>query len=100
MVMFFRLKNLLATFQVMMNKILRDLINTKKVASFINDIIVRTKKEEKHDEVVEEVMKRLEENSLYMKLKKYKQKVKEVEFIGVVIGQNKIKMDEEKKKQL
>lgn len=55
-----------------MNKILRDLINTGNVASFINDIIVRTKKEEEHDEVVEEVIKRLEENSLYVKLKKYK----------------------------
>ena len=54
-----------------MNEILRDLINTGEVASFIDDIIVKTE-EERHDEVVEEVVKRLVENDLYMKLEKYK----------------------------
>jgi len=34
-VMFFALKNLLSTFQTMMNEILTDLISTRKVASFI-----------------------------------------------------------------
>ena len=55
-VMFFRLMNLLATFQTIMNKIFRDLINTGKVASFIDDIIVGTEIEEDHDEIVEEVV--------------------------------------------
>ena len=40
-VMSFGLKNSPATFQMMMNKILQDLINIGKVASFIDDIIVR-----------------------------------------------------------
>jgi len=57
---------------MIMNEILRDLINTGEVASFIDDIIVKTKEEERHDEVVEEVVKRLVENDLYMKLEKYK----------------------------
>ena len=69
--MFFRLTNSSVTFQVIMNKILRDLINTKKVAAFINDIIVGTESEG-HNELVEEVIKRLEENNLYIKLEKYK----------------------------
>jgi len=43
------------------------LINTGKVASFINDIIVGTEEEEGYDEVVEEIVKRLAENNLYMK---------------------------------
>jgi len=38
------------------------------VASFINNVIVRTEEKEKHDEVVEEVVKRLAENNLYIKL--------------------------------
>jgi len=42
------------------------------VASFIDNRIVKIEKEEKHDEVVEEVVKRLAENDLYIKLEKYK----------------------------
>jgi len=41
------------------------LINTGKVASFINDIIVKTEEEKEHDEVVEKVVKRLAKNDLY-----------------------------------
>ena len=55
-VVFFGLTNLPAIFQAVMNEILRDLINTEKVASFINDMIVGTKEEKGHDEVVEEVI--------------------------------------------
>ena len=71
-VMFFGLTNLSAIFQAMMNEILRDLINTEKVASFIDDIIIGTEEEEGHDEIVEEVIRRMEENNLYVKLEKYK----------------------------
>ena len=53
-VMFFGLTSSLAIFQTMMNKILKNLINTGEVASFINNIIVGTEEEEKHNEVVEE----------------------------------------------
>jgi len=59
MIMFFRLTNSPGMFQTTMNKILRDLINTGKIASFIDDVIVRIEKEEGHDEIVKEVIKRL-----------------------------------------
>ena len=72
MVMFFRLTNSPVIFQTMMNKLLRDLINIRKVAVFIDDVIVGTDSEEKHDEIVVEIIKRLEENDLYVKLEKYK----------------------------
>ena len=55
-----------------MNKLLRDLINTGKVAAFIDDVIVGTEMEEGHDEIVAEIIKRLEENDLYVKLEKCK----------------------------
>ena len=71
-VMFFRLTNSPATFQAMMNELLRDLINTGKVAVFIDDVIVETETEEGHDELVVEVVKKLEENDLYVKPEKYK----------------------------
>ena len=58
-VMFFGLTNLLVTFQAMMNDILRDLINTREVAAFMNNVLVGTEEEEKHDEIVEEVLRRM-----------------------------------------
>jgi len=97
-VMFFGLTNSPATFQAMMNELLRDLTNTEKVAVFIDDVIVGTETEEGHDEWIVEVIKRLEENDLYVKLEKCKWKVREVEFLGVVIGPEGIKMEEEKVK--
>ena len=72
MIIFFGLTNLLATFQTMINKLLQDLINTEKVAAFIDDMIVETETEEGHDKLVAEVIKRLEENNLYVKLEKCK----------------------------
>jgi len=55
-VMFFGMTNSPATFQVMMNEILRDLINE------------------------EEILKRLEENDLYIKLEKCVWKVRKIGF--------------------
>jgi len=97
-VMFFGLTNSPATFQVMMNELLRDLINTGKVAAFIDDVIVGVETEKRHNEIVAEIIKMLEENNLYVKQEKYKWKVREVGFLGVVIGPEGIKMEEEKVK--
>jgi len=98
MVMFFGLTNSPATFQTMMNELLRDLINTGKMAAFIDDVIVGTKTEEGHDEIVVEVIRRLEENDLYVKLEKCRWKVRKVGFLGVIISPEEIKMEEEKVK--
>ena len=72
MVMFFGLTNSPAIFQAIMNKLLKDLINTDRVATFINNIIVGTETEKGHDKIVAEVIRRLEENDLYVKPEKYK----------------------------
>jgi len=66
------------------------------VASFIDNVIVGAEGEEGHDEIVEEVVRRLAENDLYVKLEKCKWKVREIGFLGVVIGKEGIKMEEEK----
>ena len=98
MVMFFGLTNSPATFQAMINRLLRNLINTGKVVAFIDDVIVGTENEEGHDELVVEIIKRLEENDLYMKPEKCKWKVREIEFLEVVIRPERIKMEKEKMK--
>jgi len=56
--------NLLATFQAIMNEILRDLVNEGKVAAFVDNVLVETKTEEGYDKIVEKVLRRLEENNL------------------------------------
>jgi len=74
-VMFFGMANLPATFQAIMNEILRDMINEGKVMAFVDNMLVETETEEGHDEIIEEVLKRLKENNLYIKLEKYVWKV-------------------------
>ena len=81
-----------------MNELLRDLINTGKVAVFIDNVIIEMETEEGHEELVAKVIKRLEENDLYVKLEKCKWKIREVGFLGVIIGPEGIKMEKEKVK--
>ena len=95
-VMFFGLMNSPATFQAMMNDFLRDLVVEEKVAVFIDDMMIATEMEKGHDEIVEEVLRRLEENNLFVKPEKYMLKVREVGFLGVVIGKDGVRMVKEK----
>jgi len=98
--MFFGLTNSLATFQTIINEILQDFINTDKVANFIDNIIIGTEREKRHDDLVKEVVRRLAENNLYIKLEKYKWKIREVGFLRVVIEPEEIKMEKNKMKEV
>ena len=80
----------------MMNKILRDLINKGKVTAFIDNVLVGTETEEGHNEIVEEILRRLEENDLYVKPEKCIWKAKKIGFLGMIIGPNGVKIEKEK----
>ena len=54
----------------MMNKILKDLIKKEKFVAFVDDMLIETETEKGHDEIVEKILRRLEENDLYVKLEK------------------------------
>jgi len=95
-VMFFRLTNSPTTFQAMINDLLRDLVVEEKVAVFIDDVMVATETEEEHDEIVEKVLRRLEENDLFVKLEKCVWKVREMRFLEVIIGEDGVRMEKEK----
>ena len=82
----------------MINELLRDLINTEKVAIFIDDVIIGMETEEGHNEIVVKVIRRLEENDLYIKPEKCKWKMQKVGFLEMVIGPEGIKMEKEKVK--
>jgi len=94
-VMYFGLTNSPATFQIIMNDLFQDLINQGDIAAFIDDILVAMDTEEGHNDLVEEVLRRLEENDLFVKLEKYRWKVREVEFLGVVISPKGVEMQKE-----
>ena len=76
MVMFFGITNSPVTFQIIINKILRDIINKGNVMAFMDDMLVETEIEKEYDEIVKEVLERLEENDLYIKPKNYLWKVR------------------------
>ena len=80
----------------MMNNLFQDIINQENIAIFIDNIIVAIDTEEGYDKLVEEVLKRLKENDLFVKPEKYWWKVKEVEFLEVVIGPREVEMQREK----
>jgi len=94
--MFFGLTNSPAMFQAMMNDLLRDLVLEEKIAVFIDNVMVATETEEGHDEIVEEVLRRLEENYLFVRLEKCVWKVREMGFLGVIIGEDRVRMEKEK----
>ena len=91
MVIFFGLTNLLAIFQAIINKSLRNLINIGKVGSFIDNMMVEIESEKEHNKLVEEILRKMEENNLYIKPEKYKWKVREMDFLEVVIELEEIK---------
>jgi len=62
-----------------------------EVVSFTDDIIVGTKEEKGHNEVVEKVVKQLAENYLYIKSEKCKWKIIKIGFFRVVIRSEGIK---------
>ena len=78
--------------------ILPKLLYGVTTVTFIDDILVATDTEEGYDKLVGEVLKRLEKNDLFVKPEKCKWKVREVEFLGVVIGLKGVEMQKEKVK--
>jgi len=69
------------------NNLLRDLIEVGDVAAFM----VETEIEEVHDDIVEEVLRRMAENDLLVKPEKYVWNIREIGFLEVVIGPDEVK---------
>jgi len=91
----FGLTNAPFTFQDMMNHVLSSLLDVG-VLVYKDDILIYAKTKKEHDQLVKEVLKRLQENGLVVSLEKCVWKAQEVEFLGYVIGRDGIKMAREK----
>jgi len=94
-VMPFGLTNAPSTFQDMMNHIFSDMLDVG-VLAYMDDILIYADTEERHDNTVREVLRRLQENGLAVSPEKCIWKTQEVEFLGYIIGQEGIKMSQEK----
>ncbi len=92
-VMFFRLMNLPATFQWMMNDIFQDLIGEGKVTIYLDDILIFSKALDEHRRIVKRILQRLHENKLFLKAEKCEFKVLKTEHLGVIISKNSVHMD-------
>ena len=79
-----------------MNDLLRNMIKTRDVVVFIDDVIVEIEREERHDEIVKEVLRRMVENGLFVKLEKCVWKVREIGFLEVIIGLEGMRIEKEK----
>jgi hypothetical protein len=104
-VMFFGLTNSPATFQMMMNTIFRREVALGWLSVYMDDIAIHTKprpgetEEEhhiRHQEYVHLVLDRLEANDLYLKPEKCAFEQKEIDYLGVIVGGNTLKMDPKK----
>jgi hypothetical protein len=95
-VMYFGLCNSPATFQTMMNEIFSDMADVMVI--YIDDLMIYTKTDDiqEHERLVKKVLKRLEEHDLFAKPEKCTFGVKEVEFLGMIVSREGIKMDDSK----
>ena len=93
-VMFFGLTNSPATFQTMMDDIFHKEIAQGWLRVYMDDIIIATEDNNKlHEEKVWHFLSKLALNDLFLKPEKCWFHQKEVEYLGVIIGQGLVKMD-------
>jgi len=93
LVMFFRMTNSSTTFQTMMNDIFRTLIAKGIVVVYLDDILIFTKTEEEHEQAVWRVLEVLVEHKLFLHPEKCEFHQKQIEYLRLVISENKVAMD-------
>jgi len=91
--MFFGMTNSPATFQTMMNNIFWDLIAEDIMVVYLDDILIFTKMEEEHAKAIRRVLQVLQENKLFLCLEKCEFCKERIEYLGLVISENKVSMD-------
>jgi len=91
--MFFGMTNSPATFQTMMNDIFRTLIAEGIVVVYLDDILIFTETEEEHEQAVQRVLEVLAEYKLFLRPEKCEFHRKRIEYLRLVISENKVEMD-------
>jgi len=77
----------------MMNNIFRTLIAKGIVVVYLDNILIFTEIEEEHEQAVQKILEVLVEHKLFLCPEKYEFHQKQIEYLGLVILENKVKMD-------
>ena len=88
----FSLTNTLVIFQAYINKALSRLVNYFIVV-YLDNILIYSKLEKDHYTYIRIIIERLRKHKLYTKLSKCFFNIKEVEFLGFIIGFIRVKPD-------
>jgi len=92
--MFFGLTNSPATFQTMVDDELMEFIDKGKGLVYMDDIVIHTDStEEEHEAIVHKWLTKLEKLNLFLKLTKCEFHKKEVEYLGMIVGNGAVRMD-------
>ena len=100
LVMYFRLYNSSATFQLMMDSLLWELINTGKIVVYMNNILIFTKTLEEHHNIVDQVLAILEKNKLILQSNKCLFYQTKIDYLSVIISKDSIKVNPTKIKRI
>jgi hypothetical protein len=84
-----------ASFQALMNEVLREYLD-QFVAAYLDDCVIYSESVEEHPEHVKKVLKKLQDAHLKVNLDKCEFHKTEIDFLGFVIGKDGIKMDQKK----
>ena len=87
--MYFRLYNLLETFQRMMNSIFQELLHKRVLANYINNFVIPAKTKKELEKRTIQFLKIVEKYNLYFKWSKCNFNIKEMPILGVVVGRGK-----------
>jgi hypothetical protein len=99
LVMPFGLTNAPATFQRMINHVLRAYIDDFVIV-YLDDILIFSKTLEEHEEHVHKVLQTLQDANLLVELEKCSFHVQEVKFLGHLISPGQVRMDPDKLKAI
>ncbi|KAL0551702.1 hypothetical protein IC582_010791 [Cucumis melo] len=91
-VMSFGLTNAPAVFMDLMNRVFREFLDTFVIV-FIDDILIYSKTEAKHEEHLRMVLQTLRDNKLYGKFSKCEFWLKQVSFLGHVVSKAGVSVD-------
>jgi RNase H-like domain found in reverse transcriptase/Reverse transcriptase (RNA-dependent DNA polymerase) len=99
--MFFGLTNLPAIFQTMIDTIFKEEVAFGDVIIYMDNILIATTGSlTQHYNKVAQILKKLQDNNLFLKPEKCQFHKQEVEYLGIIVGKGQVKMDLVKVKEI